>query len=342
MALTGTRIYDGQSVKFISANSGHDADLALNSSDQLELTGAAAGFKASAIVSTGNVSGTWVGNVIAVEYGGTGVGDGVYVKGDMLFANAADPSALTRLAVGAEGTVLVATSTGIPSWSNTIGKAAVDTTIAGNLVIAGNITVNGTTTTINTAEMTVEDTIITLNSLFTGAAVAGTFGVEINRGSSTKATLLWHDTGTDGTSYWKLGLLGAEDEIVTRTKSQALTTKTYNGLTLTSLTPGFSIAGGSGKTVTHTATQTFGGTDGTGLSLAGNLTTSGAFGITFTATALTAVTLPTTGTLSTLAGAEAFLNKTGYNGLVITANTGVVTTGTWSATTIAIAKEEPG
>lgn len=41
------------------------------------------------------------------------------------------------------------------------------------------------------------------------------------------------------------------------------------------------------------------------------------------------------GTLSTLAGSETFTQKVSYNGLVITADTGVITTGTWSATTIA-------
>jgi len=47
------------------------------------------------------------------------------------------------------------------------------------------------------------------------------------------------------------------------------------------------------------------------ITLGGNLTTAGAFASTFTMTAATGVTFPTTGTLATLAGAEAFTNKTG-------------------------------
>lgn len=46
------------------------------------------------------------------------------------------------------------------------------------------------------------------------------------------------------------------------------------------------------------------------LTLAGALTTSGAYGLTFTLSALTSLTLPTTGTLATLAGTETLTNKT--------------------------------
>jgi hypothetical protein len=48
---------------------------------------------------------------------------------------------------------------------------------------------------------------------------------------------------------------------------------------------------------------------GGNVSTAGALTTSGAFGVTLTATNTTSVTLPTTGTLATLAGSETLTNK---------------------------------
>lgn len=64
------------------------------------------------------------------------------------------------------------------------------------------------------------------------------------------------------------------------------------------------------------------------VSLAGAFTTSGAYGITLTATGSTSVTLPTTGTLATLAGSEALSNKTitssSFSGTTISAS-GLIT-----------------
>lgn len=67
--------------------------------------------------------------------------------------------------------------------------------------------------------------------------------------------------------------------------------------------------------------------NGQTVSLGGTLTTAaaftqaGAFATTLTSTGATNVTLPTTGTLATLAGSEALTNKT-YNGLTLNATTG--------------------
>ncbi len=78
-------------------------------------------------------------------------------------------------------------------------------------------------------------------------------------------------------------------------------------------------------------------TGGTGIAnnVLSTITITGAFSLTLTLSAATSLTLPTSGTLATLAGAETITSKVSYNGLVITANTGAITTGSWHATTIA-------
>jgi hypothetical protein len=96
----------------------------------------------------------------------------------------------------------------------------------------------------------------------------------------------------------------------------AFNAEKVNGLTVSSTTGTLTIA--NGETI----------------SFGGSFSTSGTNDVAFTTSGATTLTLPATGTLATLAGAETLTNKSGYNGLVITANTGVVTTGTWNATAI--------
>lgn len=88
-----------------------------------------------------------------------------------------------------------------------------DLTVGGNTVLNGNLTVNGTTTTIDTQNLNVEDSIITLNYGQTGTpALDG--GIEIERGDSSNVTLKWNETSdvwqatTDGTTYKKILLSG--------------------------------------------------------------------------------------------------------------------------------------
>jgi len=70
----------------------------------------------------------------------------------------------------------------------------------GTVVIAGNLTVNGTTTSVNSNEVNIGDSVIVLN-----ADEAGTpsqdGGIEIERGTATNVSFVWDETN----DYWSLG-----------------------------------------------------------------------------------------------------------------------------------------
>jgi len=106
-----------------------------------------------------------------------------------------------------------------------------------------------------------------------------------------------------------LDIVGTADRITVAADSIDIASNYVGQNTITTL--------GTVTTGTWQATTITGQYGGTGvnnsgktITLGGNLVTSGAFATTLTVTAITNVTLPTTGTLATLAGTETFTNKT--------------------------------
>ena len=69
--------------------------------------------------------------------------------------------------------------------------------ITSNLVVGGDLTVRGTTTVVNTETIQLADNIVELNSNVTGAPSEDA-GLEVNRGTSTNAQLLWDESE----KYW--------------------------------------------------------------------------------------------------------------------------------------------
>jgi len=75
----------------------------------------------------------------------------------------------------------------------------VDVTTSGNMVVGGNLTVNGTTTTINSATLTIDDKNIVLASGAADAAAANGAGITIDGASAN----LLYSSSTDGFSFNK-------------------------------------------------------------------------------------------------------------------------------------------
>lgn len=99
-----------------------------------------------------------------------------------------------------------------------------------DLTVNGNLTVLGTVSNIYTTNLVIEDNIITLNGTFSGSPVVNA-GIEINRGSTTSASLLWDES----VDYWKVGLQGSESTIITEagtglTKSNNTLSVNFNSI----------------------------------------------------------------------------------------------------------------
>jgi len=93
--------------------------------------------------------------------------------------------------------------------SVTIGLPA-NVVIANNLTVTGDLTVSGNTTTLNTANLNVEDNFILLNSGVTASPNLNA-GLEVERGTSPNVAIRWNETTdkweftTDGTNYTEFG-----------------------------------------------------------------------------------------------------------------------------------------
>ena len=98
------------------------------------------------------------------------------------------PSASSKLSGG--------TGVSVSSGEISIGQAvSTSSNVTFNdMVVSGNLTVSGTTTTVNTATLSVADNQIILNSDYTGSSPTENGGIEIERGTQTNKTLVWNET----------------------------------------------------------------------------------------------------------------------------------------------------
>jgi len=140
--------------------------------------------------------------VVGLEYT---AGNGITLTGVSFSADADD-----GISVGADG-ISVDSTVVRTSGAQTV---AGNKTFSNNVVVTGNLTVNGTQTILNTAELAVEDSNITLNS---GADAGADSGLSVDRGSGNFVPVFQWDESTerwsisnDGTTFSQLPF-GASD-----------------------------------------------------------------------------------------------------------------------------------
>lgn len=269
--------------------------IAINGSAQVSI---ATGYVGQTSITTlGTIgTGTWNADTIAANKGGTG--QTTYAVGDILYASTT--SALSKLADVATGNALISGGVGVaPSY----GKIGLTTHITGTLAIAN----GGTGQTTKAAAFNALSPVTTLGDIIYGN---GSNSNTRLAGNTTTTKMFLRQTGTGSASAapaWEeitkttVGLSNVENTALSTWAGSSNIT-TVGTLVGTSTWAGALIDGRYGGTGVDNAGKT--------ITLGGNLTTSGAYAVTLTLSDTTKVTLPTTGTLATLAGSETLTNKT--------------------------------
>ncbi|MAL83181.1 MAG: hypothetical protein CMF11_02345, partial [Idiomarina sp.] len=100
---------------------------------------------------------------------------------------------------------IVVTGSGSETAAVTIGLPS-DVTIGNNLTVTGNLTVNGTTTTVNTANLDIEDATLRFAKNATTLSATNGAGLEFG-GSTSKPTILWDNSNSFLTTNktWNVG-----------------------------------------------------------------------------------------------------------------------------------------
>ena len=104
--------------------------------------------------------------------------------------------------------------------------ASVGGTISGDVTVSGNLTVIGSNVYANTETVLIKDNIITLNaSIGSSATPAANAGIEINRGASSNAYLIWDEGNdkwvysSDGATYYTIADAGRLDSAFAQANS---------------------------------------------------------------------------------------------------------------------------
>jgi len=289
---------------------------------------------------------------LATDQGGTGQTS--YTAGDIVYY--ASGTAFTKLAIGGGSTVLTSSGTA-PQWTSLSGiSVGTATNLAGGA--AGSVpyqTGSGATSflAIGTAAQVlqvnsgatapewvsstgtgnvVRATSATLVTPTLGVATATSVNKVAFTAPATSATLTLADgstLATSGSNSITLTSTGATNVTLPTSGTLATTAGTVGTISFgtTGLTPNTATSGA--VTVAGTLSPANGGT-GVANNALNTLTFTGNYSLGLTLNGNTAVTLPTSGTLATLAGAETLTNKTinGANNTISNINLASQVTGT--------------
>jgi 6-phosphogluconolactonase (cycloisomerase 2 family) len=222
-----------------------------------------------------------------------------------------NPTGVTKTVnIGTGGAVGSTTNVNIGGGNGGLTTVNRDLKVLGNTVLDGNLTVSGNTTTLNSVTLVVYDKNIELAKV-TSPTDTTADGAGITVKGATDKTITWDSANNNWTSSENWNLATGKSFKINNVEVFGATSLGAN-ITSSSLTSVGTIGTGTWQG-TIIAGQ-YGGTginnSGKTITLGGNLTTSGAFATTLTATAATSVTLPITGTLATLANTETLTNKT--------------------------------
>lgn len=285
---------------------------------------------------------------LATDQGGTGQSS--YTAGDLVYY--ATGTAFTKLAIGLSTTILTSSGTA-PQWSAasgvTVGTA---TNLAGgaagsvpyqtgsgatsflsigtsNFVLTS--TGSAPTWTANTGTgNVVRATSPTLTTPVLGVATATSLnGLTVSTTTGTLTLANGSTLATSGANSITLTSTGATNVTLPTSGTLATTSNTVSTISFgtTGLTP--STATGGAVTVAGNLSPANGGT-GVSNNALNTITFTGNYSLGLTLNGNTSVTLPTTGTLATLAGAETLTNKTinGANNTISNINLASQVTGT--------------
>lgn len=197
-------------------------------------------------------------------------------------------------------------SLSLPGSLAVSGAASIGT----NLVVGGNLTVIGTTSTVQSTTLSVTDKNIELANTASPSDITAD-GAGLTVLGTTNKTFNWVAASTAFTSSEHVDLAVGKSYRIANA-SVLNTTTLGTSVVNSSLTAVGTIATGTWQA--DIVSPIYGGTGVNNgartLTLGGNVTTAGAHNLVLTLTGATTLTLPTTGTIATLAGTETLSNKT--------------------------------